>query len=259
MKKFGAFLSLLLAAAVGLFALTQTPRAAQNGAVQTDFTLRQQQQIEALVRQYILQHPEIIPEAITELQRREAVKILDSYRQDIETPFPGTVAGNPDGDVTIVEFFDFRCPYCRQAAMDVQRLIDEDAGIRVIYRDFPVLDRGGEPLSRRAALAALAAARQGKYVDFYKRLFDLPGRLSQELLVATVRGAGLDERQAVRDMESAELAAEVDKNLQLGRNLGLSGTPSYIIGDQIISGAVGYDALKAAVARARAGRGAVAP
>lgn len=253
MNKFGFSLVLLLAAGVGLLALTPAPRAQDR--VQTDFTPQQEQQIGALVRQYILDHPEIIPEAVAELQRREVVKMLDTYRDALEQPFPGAEAGNPKGDVVLVEFFDYRCPYCRKSHQDVKRLIENDPNLRVIYRDLPILDQEGtEPLSRRAALAALAAARQGKYNALHDALFTLPGRLTRESLVAAVRKSGVNESRLASDMADPALEQELNKNLQLGANLGLTGTPTYVIGDQIISGAISYDDLKDAVAKARAAK-----
>lgn len=255
MNKFGLSLVLLVATSIGLLALTQAPRA-QERRVRTDFTPAQERQIGELVRQYILDHPEIIPEAVAELQRREVARTLASYREALQTPFPGAEAGNPNGDVILVEFFDYRCPFCRKSHNDLKRLIKEDPNLRVIYRDLPILDQqGSEPLSRRAALASLAAARQGRYNELHDALFTLPGRLTQEALVAAVRRSGLDEDRLAADMTDPALEQELNKNLQLGGNLGLTGTPTYIIGDQIISGAVEYDTLKQAIAKARSGKG----
>ncbi|MCH8685567.1 DsbA family protein [Pedomonas mirosovicensis] len=255
MNRIGVSLVLLVAVGAGLLALTPVPRAEAEGRVKTDFTPQQEQQIEALVRQYILEHPEIIPEAVAELQRREVVKVLETYRADIETPFPGAEAGNPKGDVILVEFFDFRCPFCRKSHSDLKRLIKEDPNLRVVFRDLPILDReGAEPLSRRAAIAALAAAKQGRYYDLHDALFSAPGRMTQETLVTAVREAGLDEKRLAADMNDADIEQEIAKNLQLAGNLGLSGTPTYVIGDQIISGAVDYNDLKEAVAKARAAK-----
>ncbi|HEY4548439.1 MAG TPA: DsbA family protein [Pedomonas sp.] len=255
MNKIGLSFVLLIAMGVGLLALTPAPRAQER--VQTDFTPAQEKQIGSLVRQYILDHPEIIPEAVAELQRREVVKMLSNYREALQTPFPGAEAGNPKGDVILVEFFDYRCPFCRKSHNDLKRLIKEDANLRVVYRDLPILDQeGSEPLSRRAALASLAAARQGKYNELHDALFSLPGRLTQEALVAAVRQSGVNEQRLAADMADPALEQELNKNLQLGGNLGLTGTPTYIIGDQIISGAVDYENLKQAIAKARAGKNA---
>lgn len=203
--------------------------------------------IEKIVHDYILDHPEIIPEAMTRLQNREVTQLLESNRDEIEKPFAGAAAGNPKGDVSLVVFFDFACPYCRQGHKDVARLAAEDKGLRIIYRDFPVLS----PASEEAAMAALSAAQQGRYERFHNAMFENPGKVAHERTVAMVRTAGLDEMRTAKDLESPALKAEIKKNLELGRALGLTGTPSYVVGDTILSGAVGYDALKEAVAKAR--------
>lgn len=200
-----------------------------------------------LVHQAILDNPEIIPEAINRLQQMEVSKLLASNRQAIETPFAGAWAGAEHGDVVLVEFFDFNCPFCRQSAPDVERLIEEDKGLKVVFRDLPVLG----PASERFALASLSAARQGKYQQFYKTVFEDQGGLSEERLIKSVRQAGMDEQQVADAFQSAELEDEVKSNLALGRALGLTGTPSYVVGDRILSGAVGYEALKEAIGEAR--------
>jgi protein-disulfide isomerase len=208
-------------------------------------------EIEAIVRDYILNHPEIIPEAVARLEQAEARKALAANRAAIETPFPGAVAGNPQGDVKLVVFFDYACPYCRQGHADVSRLLREDPKLMVIYRDFPVLS----PASTEAAMASLSAAQQGGYRKFHDAMFESPGRVSLARTMGIVKGVGLSEDRVTADLKSTALKAEVDKNLLLGRDLGLTGTPSYIIGNRILSGAVGFDRLKEAVAAARAEKG----
>jgi len=203
--------------------------------------------IERIVHDYILAHPEIIPEAINGMQSREVTRLLESNRREIETPFAGAYAGAKDGDVVLVEFFDYACPYCRAGHADVKKLLAADPKLKVVYRDFPVLSEA----SNEAALASLSAAQQGRYAAFHDRMFDTPGKVSRERTVATVRSAGLDERRTAAEMASPALKAEIKKNLELGRALGLTGTPSYVVGNKILSGAVGFDALKAAVATAR--------
>ena len=205
---------------------------------------------ERIVHDYLLAHPEIIPEAMTAMQTRDVAHLLRDNRAEVETPFPGAVAGNPHGDVTLVEFFDYACPYCRAAHNDIKKLIAADHGVRVVYRDFPVLSEG----SGEAAMAALSAARQGRYAALHDRLFETDGKVDRERTVALVRAAGLDERRTAADLANPALKAELKKNVDLGRALGLTGTPSFVIGDRILSGAVGYDKLAAAVAAARAGK-----
>lgn len=211
--------------------------------------------IEAIVRDYILANPEIIPEAITALQNREVVKLVADNRAEIETPYGSAWAGAKNGDVTLVEFYDYACPYCAQARRDVVRLLAEDDKLRVVYRDFPVLSDS----SREAATASLSAARQGRHAAFYAAMFAEPGRVTHEKVVANVRRAGLNEVRTARDLSTNAHKAEIDRNLELGRALGLSGTPAYVVGDQVLSGAVGYEALKQAVAAARARPATVNP
>ena len=206
--------------------------------------------IEKIVRDYILAHPEIIPEAIERLETKQSREAIAANRQLIETPYPGAEAGNPKGDVTLVVFFDFACPYCRQGHADVQKLIAADPKLRVVYRDFPVLS----PASEEAAMAALSAADQGRYMRFHNAMFESPGKVGRERTLGIARGVGLDEARTTAELTKPELKAEITRNLTLGRALGLTGTPSYIVGDRVLSGAVGLDRLKDAVAAARTAR-----
>ncbi|WP_448581270.1 DsbA family protein [Thermaurantiacus sp.] len=199
------------------------------------------------VRAAILADPKIIPDAITKLQNQEVAKLLASNREAIETPFAGAWAGAADGDVVLVEFFDFACPYCRQGHADVAQLLAEDPKLKVVWRDFPVLG----PESERFARASLSAARQGRYRQFLDAVFSHEGRLTEARFIPAVRKARLNERQLVEDLKDPELRAVIESNLGLARALGLTGTPSYIIGDRIISGAVGIEELRAAIAQAR--------
>jgi protein-disulfide isomerase len=208
-------------------------------------------EIEAIVRDYILNHPEIIPEAVARLEQAEARKALAANRSALETAFPGTVAGNSQGDVKLVVFFDYACPYCKQGHADVSRLLREDPRLMVIYRDFPVLS----PASTEAAMASLSAASQGSYRKFHDAMFESPGRVSLARTLGIVKGVGLSEERTTSDLKNTALKAEIDRNLVLGRELGLTGTPSYVVGNRILSGAVGYDRLKEAIAAARAEKG----
>jgi protein-disulfide isomerase len=202
--------------------------------------------VEAIVRAYILEHPEIIPEAVEVLQKREAAKRLASAGGKMATPFPGAVAGNPNGDVTVVEFTDYNCGYCRASVPDVQKLVGSDKGVRVIYREVPILS----PTSRDAALWALAAAKQGKHKAFHDAMFSGARPDAQSIRAAAAK-AGMDLPAAEKFAGSPIAIAEVDSNLAMMQQVGFSGTPTFIIGDQILEGALGYEALKSAVERAR--------
>lgn len=203
--------------------------------------------MELAVKDAILANPEVIPEAINRLQQREVEKLLASNREAIETPFAGAWTGAKDGDVVLVEFFDYNCPYCRQSVGDVERLLAEDPKLKVVWRDMPVLG----PDSEHFARASLSAAEQGRYPAFYSSVFKGQGALNQERLIRTVRAAGMNEAKVATDLNSKAIEAEIQKNLELGRALGLTGTPSYVIGNRIISGAAGYEELKKAVEDAR--------
>jgi protein-disulfide isomerase len=202
---------------------------------------------EALVRAYILENPEIITEAVAILQQREVTERLSAAGDDIAKPFPGAEAGNPKGDVTIVEFTDYNCGFCRASAPDVQRLLKSDGNIRLVYRELPILSQS----SRDAALWALAAARQGKHKAFHDALF-ASGRADEANIAAAARKVGLDMAAAYTFAASPQANQEIERNAAFMREVGFNGTPTFIIGDQILEGALGYDALKSAVEKARA-------
>ncbi len=208
--------------------------------------------MESVVRNYLLEHPEILPEAFAKLQEKQVSGLLSSVREELETPFYGAVGGNPKGDVTLVVFFDFRCPYCHQAKLRVDKLIESDSNLRVVYRDYPVLDSpGSPPMSRMASALALAAAKQNKYVAFHDALFSSSGPISQETLVRAARAAGLDERAAVANASAKDVAESINRNVELGRLLGVSGTPAYIIGNNVLMGGDKVTQLPTIIARLR--------
>jgi protein-disulfide isomerase len=199
--------------------------------------------IEKIVRDYILSHPEILPEAMENLRAREVAKVVSINRKAIETPFAGAWEGAADADVTVVQFFDYNCSYCRASMADIDKLLAADKRVRIVYRDFPVLG----PESESAARISIAAAKAGKYAAFHRAVY-AAGRPEPRAVERIAKGLGIDLAFA------ADPAAqtEIDANLNLARPLGMTGTPSWVIGDKVLSGAVGYDALKEAVAAARA-------
>lgn len=198
--------------------------------------------MEAIVREYILSHPEIIPEAVDILQRRDTQGRLANVRSELETPFPGAIGGNPDGDTVLVEFFDYACGYCRASTPDLKRLMAQDKDVKVVFREFPILGEG----SQKAARMALAAAQQGKYMAFHEAMF-AAGRPTDATIEAAARKARLDLPAARRAAASDVVTQELQKNLDLARATGFNGTPTWVVGDQILEGAVGYEPLKEAV------------
>jgi protein-disulfide isomerase len=199
------------------------------------------------VRGYLLAHPEVIPEAMTALRDRETGKAIAANRAGIVEPFAGAVGGNPQGDVTVVAYMDYACGYCRAALPELDALVKADPKVRIVYRELPILSAE----SRTAAEWSLAAAEQGKFTAFHEALF-AAGRPNQQTIAAAAAAAGLDMPRATAYAGSAPVAAEITKNLKIAGELGMSGTPSWVIGDHLASGAIGYEALLDAVKAARA-------
>lgn len=204
--------------------------------------------VEHVVHDYIMEHPEILPQAMEELQRRQDAQQLASVRSTVETPFPGAVLGNPKGKVTLVEFMDFACGYCRQSLPDVQQLIAQNPDLRIVVRELPIIS----PQSPDAAKMGLAAAEQGKYPAFHEAMF-AAGQLDPQTIDAVARKVGLDMDRAHKFAASPTAEAEINRNLSLASALGFSGTPSWIAGDRLIAGAVGLNQLTKAVQTARGG------
>ncbi len=201
--------------------------------------------IEKIVREYILTHPEILPQAMENLRAQELTKVVVQNRAAIETPVGDAWEGAADADVTLVEFFDYACGYCRASIADIDRLLAEDKKLKVVYRDMPVL---GED-SVEAARLSVAAAMAGKFNTMHKPLY-AKGRPTPDALAAVRKDIGLDRAAIANPAVDQELT----KNLQLQRQLDLSGTPAWVVGNKVLVGAVGYDALKAAIAEARAAK-----
>lgn len=200
-----------------------------------------------LVRTHLLQNPEILAEASDRLQQRGMAEAVDANRAAFETPFAGAWAGAEKGDVVLVEFFDYACGFCRRANADVERLLREDPNLKVVWREWPVL---GEP-SEIAAQASLAAAQSGRYRAFYESLF-AQGRPDAAAIERARQQAGVPAEAVERMMGSEAARQELGKNYELARAIGATGTPTFVVGNQVLQGAVGYDALKEAITEARA-------
>ncbi|WP_374285508.1 DsbA family protein [Novosphingobium sp.] len=199
-----------------------------------------------VVKKTILENPEILPQAMQELQKRENAKSLASVSDAVFTPFPGSVLGNPQGKVTLVEFTDFACTYCRSSVADVEALIKEHPDLKVVVRQMPILS----PQSALAAQWGLAAAEQGRYGAFHHAMF-AAGRPDPATIEAAARAAGLDLDRARKFLADPRVVKEIEGNLTFARSLGFEGTPSWVIGEQMFGGAVGKDVLAKAIAEAR--------
>jgi protein-disulfide isomerase len=227
-------LSALLGA--GIFAGVQamTPGGTERGRIET------------VVRNYILDHPEILPEAMERLQDKETAKVIAPQRAAFVTPFPGAEAGNPKGDVTVVAFLDYACGYCRASLPTLAQLVAADPKIRVVYREFPVL--GDESVV--AARWALAAAEQGKFKPFHDALY-AGGQLSEAAIQTAADTVGLDKARARAFAYSPAVEREIATNHQLGELLRVRGTPAWVIGDRVIPGVTDLSGFQDAVKRAR--------
>ena len=245
-RKMLALASVLAALAVAAEARAQTP-ATPEGMKET---------VREIVREYLLEHPEVIERAMIALNaKRQAEKrakartaIADNRAALLEHPM-SPVSGNPDGDVTLVEFFDYQCGFCKRSLKPVMDLLESDAGLRIVWKEFPVLG----PVSRFAARASMAAARQGKYLAFHEAVMGAPGKLTEDAVLAIAARAGLDAARLRRDMEDPSIEAYLDETRRLAGALGVTGTPAFVIGGTLVPGAVGGARLKQLVAEARKG------
>ncbi|MBV1918954.1 MAG: DsbA family protein [Sphingomonadaceae bacterium] len=203
-----------------------------------DLSSGERQAIEVVVRDYLLENPEVIPEAMENLQRKANSEQLSAIRSEVETPYPGAILGNPNGSVTLVEFSDFACGYCRRSVDDIKVLLKQKPQLRIVLRELPILSEQ----SAAAARMALAAAEQGKYDAFYHAMF-AAGRPGPETIDAAARKSGIDMKKARAAIKSPRIEAEIARNLDMARQLGFNGTPSWVAGDELISGAVGAKQL----------------
>lgn len=232
----GGWLSLTLAGVAGI-AIGALVMLLIGGGISDD-------RIANVVRNTLLEQPEILPEAMAELDRKQAASAIGPRRAQFETPFAGAWAGAPDGDVVLVEFFDYACGYCRQSNEAVDRLLAEDPRLKVVWRELPVLGPGSE----QAAYASLAAAEQGKFRAFYTALF-AAGRPTAETIPVVMNQTGV-----VTAQPSEAHRAEIARNVELANLVRATGTPTFVVGDTIFHGAVPYEKLKEAIEQARARR-----
>ena len=217
-------------------------------------TPHEREQIEQIIHDYLLNNPEILIEALhaaeakqTQDQRAAARTAIAAKRDELLNDPSTPSAGNPAGDVTIVEFFDYRCPYCKQVAPLVEALLKEDPKLRVVYKEFPIL--GSESIF--AAHVAFAAIKQGKYKPFHSAMMAATGQITEEVVLKTAADTGLDIATVKSDMKAPEIDEIIKRNYDLANALGIHGTPSFIIGDTLVPGAVELATLRQMVAAAR--------
>ena len=255
MRKFGMLARLVLGRlSIGLALLPLvmvTPVQAED-ALNAD----QVEAVETLIHDYIMDHPEIILEAVKAMRAREEAAVKASAKQallarrgELIDDAAAPVAGNPDGDVTLIEFFNYRCGYCKASLTVVRQILREDPDLRVVFKEFPILSKE----SRIAARAALAAERQGRYFEFHNALMGARGSYSMDHILEIAEEVGLDIDRLVEDMKDPAIESAIGANADLARALGITGTPTFIVGDQLHPGGLDIKTLRALIERQRTG------
>ena len=240
------------AAALCLAVVAAAPAYAQG------FSDTQRGEIERIVREYLVAHPEVLQEAMSELEKRQSAAELEKQvagvKQHKEVLFNSAhqvTLGNPKGDVTMVEFFDYNCGYCKKALGDMLTLLKTDPNLKVVLKEYPVLGPG----SLEAAQVAVAARMQDKtgkkYLDFHQRLLGARGPADKAHALAAAKDAGFDVARLEKDLASDEVRETLRETMKIADAIGLNGTPSYVIGSDVVIGAQGYDVLKEKVDAAR--------
>jgi protein-disulfide isomerase len=241
------------AAALCLAVVAAAPARAQG------FSDAQRGEIEKIIKEYLVSHPEVLQEAMSEFEKRQSAAELEKQvagvKQNKEVLFNSThqvTLGNPKGDVTMVEFFDYNCGYCKKALGDMLTLLKSDPNLKVVLKEYPVLGPG----SLEAAQVAVAARMQDKtggkkYLDFHQRLLGGHGSADKARALAAAKDAGFDMARLEKDMASDEVRETLKETMKVADAIGLNGTPSYIIGSDVVIGAQGYDVLKEKVDAAR--------
>jgi protein-disulfide isomerase len=219
-----------------------------------DFSPDQRKAIEAIIHDYLVKNPEVMLDALEAAKEKltkdahdKAGAALTSRQHEILDDPASPVAGNPKGDVTLVEFFDYRCPYCKQVEPSLEALLGEDHQLRFVYKEMPVLG----PVSVVAARVALAARNQGKYEAFHKAMMNTKGQIDEAAIYKVAGSVGLDMDRLKREMNSPEVQQAIKANLDLAEALEIRGTPGFIIGEEIVPGAVDLGTLKQLIADAR--------
>jgi protein-disulfide isomerase len=235
--------------------------AAPVSASAQSFTDTQRGDIEAIIKSYLVAHPEVLEEAMNELQKRqtaaESAKHEASIARNAEAIFNsprGVTLGNKDGDVTFVEFFDYNCGYCKRAMADMLDLMKNDSRLKVVLKEFPVLSEGSVEAAKVAVAVRMQDPTGKKYLDFHQKLLGGRGVADKARAMAAAKDAGLDTARIEKDLASPEVKATIEENMKLAEEMGLNGTPSYVIGKQIVVGAVGLESLKEKIGIARCGK-----
>ena len=225
------------------------------------FSDTQRGDIESIVRNYLIAHPEVLEEAMTELSKRQSAAEAEKHEAGVSKNADaifnsprGVTLGNKDGDVTFVEFFDYNCGYCKRAMVDMLDLMKSDPKLKVVLKEFPVLSQGSVEAAQVAVAVRMQDPGGKKYLDFHQKLLGGRGQADKARALAAAKEAGLDTAKIEKDLASPEVRATIEENFKLAEAMGMNGTPSYVIGKQVVIGAVGLDNLKEKIGVARCGK-----
>jgi protein-disulfide isomerase len=226
-------------------------------AAQT-FNDSQRGEIEKIVRDYLVAHPEVLQEALAELEKRQTLAEAEKHKAGVkeysQALFASThqvTLGNPQGDVTLVEFFDYNCGYCKRALSDMLDLMKADPKLKVVLKEFPVLGQGSIEAAQVAVAVRMQDKTGKKYLDFHQKLLTGRGQADRAHALAAAKDVGFDVSRIEKDLQSDEIKTTIEESMKIAEALGLNGTPSYVVGDEVVVGAVGLAALKEKVETAR--------
>jgi protein-disulfide isomerase len=221
------------------------------------FTPEQREAIGAIIREYLLTNPELLEEVVAELERRrnaetaaQQAEALVAQRDTLLNSDKQVILGNPEGDVTLVEFFDYNCGYCRAAHGDLMRLIEEDGNLRVVLKEYPVLGQGSVEAAQVAI--ALNEVAPDRYLEFHDTMFTEPGQATGNRALAVADEMGIDPLAIRAAMESPNVEETIQEVYSLAEALSITGTPTYVVGNEVVVGAVGYDSLVNKIEQVRA-------
>jgi protein-disulfide isomerase len=242
--------AILLAAAPLMPALADPPQAA--------LTVPQKAEIDQMIHDYLMNHPDVLAQAIAhaedDAKATDAAaqsKLIAAHKEDLERDPASPVLGDPNGDVTLVEFFDYRCPYCRASAPSVRALLKSDPRLRLVLKEFPILGADSVYASR----VALVAQRHGKYQAFFDAMWAAKDKPGQDAVLRIAKSVGLDPDSVKKEMESPEIDQMLKRNFDLAQTLKFDGTPTFVIGTTAFPGATSIDDLRARIAAIRKGDG----
>ncbi len=234
---------------------------APNVAGAQEFSAPQRTEIERIVKDYLIKNPDILKEVMEELDKKQSMAEAEKHKTAVKTHAKAlfssphqVVVGNPQGNVTMVEFFDYNCGYCKRAMVDMMDLLKSDPNLKVVLKEFPVLGPGSVEAAQVATAVRMQDKTGKKYLEFHQKLLTGRGQADRARSLAVAKEVGLDIARLEKDLTSEEVRVSLEESFKLAEALGLNGTPSYVIGNEVVIGAVGLAALREKVNTARCGK-----